>query len=132
MDIKVGKRVNKLKLFILTLIIVLGLVMLTGCSKEIKEGEVYNKEFKEAHTRIAIIPLTTFNGKTTTTVMIPYTYYYPDRYIIYIKKFEDNKWKTADYYVTKEIYETISIGDQFEYVEGRDLIDEPYTREKAQ
>lgn len=30
----------------------------------------------------------------------------------------------------KEIYEAINIGDQFEYVKGRDLTEEPYTRER--
>lgn len=120
-----------MKKIILIVIILLIAVLLVGCSQEISDGEVYNKEFKEAHTQIVMIPTTMYNGKTSTTIMIPYTYYYPDRYIIYIKKFEDNEWKTADYYVTKEIYETINIGDQFEYVEGRDLTDEPYTREKA-
>lgn len=123
---------KKLKIFILIGIMTLGLLVLTGCSQEISDGEVYDKEFKEAHTEVRIIPITMYNGKTTTTTIIPYTYYYPDRYIIYIKKFEDNEWKTADYYVTKEIYETINIGDQFEYVEGRDLADEPYTREKSE
>lgn len=120
-----------MKKIILIVIILLIAILLTGCSQEIRDGEVYNKEFKEAYTQVVMIPMTIYNGKTSTTMIIPYTYYYPDRYIIYIKKFEDNEWKIADYYVTKEIYETINIGDQFEYVEGRDLAEEPYTREKT-
>lgn len=123
---------KKLKIFILIGIMIIGVLLLTGCSQKITDGEVYEKEYKEAHTEIRMIPIVTTNGKTTHTTIIPYTYHYPDRYIVYIKKFEDNEWKTANYYITKEIYESINIGDQFEYVEGRDLTDEPYTREKSE
>ncbi len=123
---------KKLRIIALMCIILLCALLLTGCSQKITDGEVYKKEFKEAHTEIRIMPIVTTNGKTTHTIMMPFTYSYPDRYIVYIKKFEDNEWKTANYYVTKEIYENIKIGDEFKYVEGRDLVDEPYTREKSE
>ena len=118
------------KIIISIFILMLILVTLTGCSSEITEGEVYDKEYKAAHTSVMMIPMTTYNGKTSTVHMIPYIYNYPDRYIIYIKKFEDNEWKEADYYVPKEVYDGINIGDQFVYDEGRDLSEEPYTRER--
>lgn len=115
----------------ISLIIILIIVIsLSGCSVKITEGEVYDKEYKEAHKKVMIIPITTYNGKTSSIHMIPYVYNYPDRYIIRIKKFIDNNWKQAEYYVPKEVYDSINVGDQFEYVEGRDLTEEPYTREK--
>ena len=106
------------------------LFCLTGCSTKITEGEVYEKEYKAAHTEVMIVPITTYNGESSSVHMIPYVYSFPDRYIIKIKKFEDNEWKQADYYVPKDVYDGINVGDQFEYVEGRDLSEEPYTRER--
>lgn len=123
---------NKIKIASLIITLIILLLTLTGCTSKISSGEVYQKEFKEAHNEVRMIPVITSNGKTTYTRMIPYIYHYPDRYIIYIKKFEDNKWKTASYYTTKEVYESINIEDQFEYVEDRDLTEEPYTREKEE
>ena len=120
-----------IKIIILICIVLICALLLTGCSQKITDGEVYQKEFKEAHNEVRIIPVTIYNGKTSSVIMMPYIYHYPDRYIVYIKKFEDNEWKTANYYITKEIYETINIGDQFEYVKGRDLAEEPSTREKS-
>lgn len=122
----------KIKILSLIAILIIGVLILTGCTNKISNGEVYQKEFKEAHNEVKIIPLIRSNGKTTYTTMMPYIYNYPDRYIIYIKKLEDNKWKTASYYTTKEVYESINIGDQFEYVEDRDLTEEPYTRKKEE
>lgn len=119
-----------LMIFCIILIVVVMVIGLSGCSGKITEGEVYDKEYKTAHTAVMMIPMTTYNGKTSTVHMIPYIYNYPDRYIIYIKKFEDNEWKKADYYVPKDVYDGINVGDQFEYVEGRDLSEEPYTRER--
>lgn len=121
---------NKIKRIISIFVLVAILLLTTGCSQKISDGEVYQKEYREAHTEVRMIPVTMYNGKTSTVMIVPYTYYYPDRYIVYIKKFEDNEWKTANYYVTKDIYDNIEIGNQFEYVKGRDLTEEPYTREK--
>lgn len=122
---------KKLLLLLLGIVVMLMILFyLTGCSGKITEGEVYEKEYKTAHTEVMIVPITTYNGKTSSVRMIPYFYSYPDRYIIKIKKFEDNEWKKADYYVPKDVYDEINVGDQFEYAEGRDLTEEPYTRER--
>ena len=118
------------KLLLGIVVILMILFCLTGCSGKITEGEVYEKEYKAAHTEVMIVPITTYNGKTSSVHMIPYFYSYPDRYIIKIKKFVDNKWEQADYYVPKDVYDGINVGDQFEYAEGRDLSEEPYTRER--
>lgn len=113
------------------LICLLLVFSLCGCSNAITEGEVYEKEYREAHTTVMMLPLVISNGKTTTTMMMPYYVHYPDRYVIYIKSYQDEEWKTEDYYVSKEVYDCINIGDMFLYDEKRgDLQDEPYTKER--
>lgn len=105
--------------------------LLCGCGKEITEGEVFAKEYKEARTEVRLMPLVRTNGKTTYTTVIPYTVRYPDRYIIKIKAYQNNEWVTEDFYVSAEVYESINIGDMFEYYKERgDLRDEPYTKER--
>ena len=78
-----------------------------------------------------MLPLVISTGKTTTTTIIPYTIYYPERYAIYIKAFDGEQWITEDFYVVKDVFDQISVGNMFEYDESRgDLTDEPYTKEK--
>ena len=115
------------------LICLLLVVSLCGCSNEITEGEVYEKEYREAHTTVMMLPLVISNGKTTKTTMIPFLVHYPDRYVIFIKAYQDEEWKTEDFYVSKEVYDSIKIGDMFLYDEERgDLQDEPYTKERKE
>ena len=122
-----------MKRIIVSLICILLVVSLCGCSNAITEGEVYKKEYREEHTTVMVLPLVISNGKTTTTTMIPYFVYYPDRYVIFIKAYQDEEWKTEDFYVSKEVYESINIGDMFLYDEERgDLQDEPYTKERKE
>ena len=102
-----------------------------SCGNSITHGEVYKKEYREAFTTIMFMPLTTFNGESTITTMVPYVFYYPERWVIHIREFNGEEWITEDFYVSKEIYGAIEIGDMFEYDEGRgDLQEEPYTKEK--
>lgn len=109
------------------------LFFLCGCSNAITEGEVYEKEYREAHTQVMILPLIISNGKTISTIMVPYFVHYPDRYVIFIKAYQDEEWKTEDFYVSKEVYDSTNIGDMFLYDEERgDLQDEPYTKERKE
>jgi len=119
-----------MKKIICTAICIILIVSLCGCST-ITEGEVYEKEYREAHTQIMMLPLNISNGKTSSTIMVPYFIRYPERYVILIKAYQDEKWVTEDFYVSKEVYDTINIGDMFLYDEDRgDLQDEPYTKER--
>lgn len=120
-----------MKKFVWLLVSVVLLVSLCGCSSVITEGEIYKKEYREEHTTIMVMPLVISNGKTTTTSMIPYVVYYPDRYVVFIKAYQDEEWKTEDFYVSKEVYDTVKVGDMFLFDEDRgDLEDEPYTKER--
>lgn len=120
-----------MKKIICIVICISSVLSLCGCSSAITEGEVYKKEYREAHTSVMMLPLVISNGKTTTTNMIPYFVHYPDRYVVFIKAYQDNEWKTEDFYVSKEVYDTINVGNMFLYDEGRgDLQDEPCTKER--
>lgn len=122
-----------MKKIICALICILLVVSLCGCSNEITEGEVYKKEYREEYTTVMMLPLCISNGKTITTTIIPYVVHYPDRYVIFIKAYQDEEWKTEDFYVSKEVYDSINIGDMFLYDEKRgDLQDEPYTKERKE
>ena len=115
------------------LICILLVISLCGCSNAITEGEVCKKEYREAYTQVMVLPLIMSNGKTTSTIMVPYFVHYPDRYVIFIKAYQDEEWKTEDFYVSKEVYDSIKIGDMFLYDEERgDLQDEPYTKERKE
>lgn len=108
-------------------------LFLSACSPKITSGEVYDKEYREAFVTVSVYPVVTYNGKTSTTTMVPYTVYYPERWVIFIKSFEDGEWITEDFYVSETVYNSISIGDMFECDESRgDLTDEPYTKEKTE
>lgn len=107
------------------------ILTLWGCEDKIAEGEVYEKEYRAAHTDVRMMPVVISNGKTTTTTVIPYVVSYPDRYIIHIKAFNGEEWETEDYYVSKEVYDSVNVGDIFVYdTERGDLQDEPYTKER--
>lgn len=114
-------------------IAILLILFLSACSPKITSGEVYEKQHRNAFTTVSSYPLIISNGKTTTMVMVPYTVYYPERWVVFIKSFEDDEWKTEDFYVSESVYNSIRIGYMFEYDENRgDLTDEPYTKEKAE
>lgn len=120
--------------YIITTIAIL--VFLCSCSSNLTKGEVYKKEFVPAHTSAMVIPFTTVHsaGKTTftTTTMIPIIRHYPDTYEIHIRAWNEEKqeWDTSVYYVNKEIYEILNIGDYFEYNSETCMKEQPYTDEE--
>ena len=101
------------------------LILLTGCSQKITEGEIYEKEFLPEETRTIIIPMIHTNGKSLYTTYVPVTHHYPDRWRISIKSIEkndDGDYDTADYYTTEEVYNSCEVGDMFSYDENRDRL----------
>lgn len=121
-----------MKKICIALLLVL-VLFLSACSPTITSGYVCGKEYREAHTTVSVFPLIVSNGKTMTTIMVPYTAYYPERWVIFIKSFQDGEWLTEDFYVSEAVYNSINIGDMFEYDANRgDLEEEPYIKEKAE
>lgn len=109
------------------------LLFLSGCSSGITSGEVYEKEFEPAHMETEYRTTVIYTGESVSTALIPYTVYYDDQYVLYIKAFDGENWLTEDFYVPKAVYDAVQIGDMFEYDESRgDLTAEPYTCEKLE
>lgn len=114
---------------LLVVILIVMAVILTGCQKSF-EGEVCELELKEAYTTTVILPITIFNGKTNTVIMVPHIRTYPDRYRVKVKTFdvENNKYTYNECYVTKECFEQLKIGDWFVYDKDYCFDSEPYTQ----
>jgi len=115
---------------ILAITIVAAILALIACAPQISEGDVYGKEFKPEHTQFMMMPITINNGKTTTTVMMPYTLHYPDRWVIYIKAYDEEKqeWVYEEFYVSEEVYNSVNIGSYFVFDDGMGTREEPYTK----
>ena len=114
------------------ILLLVSALFLSGCSPKITSGKVYDKEHKDAFVTVAVYPVVTSNRKTTTTMMIPHTVYFPERWIVYVESFENGEKITEDFYVSESVYNSINIGDMFEYDEKRgDLEEEPYRKERA-
>lgn len=119
------------KIRIILAILLIALV-LGGCSQQLSQGEVIKKEFVPAHSETTIIPMATTDGKNVTTIMMPYVYYYADTYKVTIKGYIDSEKQTATYRVTKEVYDSINIGDEFVYNEEFEPDEPEYIREKQE
>lgn len=129
-DKEVAKRMRRTQWLIG---IIVCLMCMTGCSKEITEGEIYDKEFKEETTTVIMTPIVHTNGKTTSTSIIPIVHRYPDRWCIRIRSLERNEdgdYETAEYYTTEEVFNECDIGDIFSYDEDRDYSEEPVEKER--
>lgn len=123
----------QIKKLICTLICGVIITSLCGCSSTITEGEVYAKEHREEYNSVMYLPVVASNGKTATTLLIPYYVHYPERYVIFIRAYQTEEWQTEDFYVSKEVYNAVNIGDMFFFDEERgDLKDEPNTRERKE
>lgn len=104
-------------------VILLMSFFLIGCGKDEflnKEGEVYSKEFRESEVQTEQYYT---NGNLHTSNKT-----YPEAYIIYVRYKEDfgtNEnafYETKAFYVHKDIYEAVKIGDKYLYNEGKDSL----------
>jgi predicted small lipoprotein YifL len=65
------------------------LIALSGCGKSLPpSGIVTAKQFEPAHTYVVMMPMTTSNGKTTTTTFIPVIISEPDRWVLTIEPYD--------------------------------------------
>ena len=114
------------------LVLIFTITFLCSCSNKITQGEVIDKHYSPAYDQTLIIPFSISNGKTSTTVFIPYIYHYSDKYEITIQAWNEknNEMQTASYRVTKDVYENIDIGSEFLYDENMEPKYPEYTRER--
>lgn len=121
-----------MKKFIALVFATLLTIGLTSCSEVITSGEVVDKTFKPAYSQLLFVPMTVSNGKTISTVMMPFTYNYPDTYRITIQKYdkENSEMLEATYRVTKEIYFSVELGTEFVYEDSYEPNAPEYYRER--
>lgn len=123
------KPLTKSVTFILTIILtILLLFSFTGCSKqEPFEGEICKLEYQPAYTTTTLIPIIISNGKTTTTILVPYIFYYPDRWYVQVREYvgEYEEFVYHECWVTEEVFNSLSVGDWFVYNEDYCFPDEP-------
>lgn len=123
--------VRETKRMISVLAATVALFALAGCSQKITSGEVIGKQFTPAHTEVRLTPIVISNGKTTTTSIVPFTYYYPDTYTITISGLDKNgEQQAATYRVTEEVYDAVAVGSEFVYVDDMQPDSPEYTRER--
>lgn len=116
----------KIKNILLLLIL---LIMMAGCGKRITSGEVIGKEFEPAHIEVRMILIVHTNGKTSYTTMMPYTYYYPDTYKVIISGTDQNGQRQTEVFrVTKEVYDSVTIGAEFVYTDEMEPSEPEYER----
>ena len=106
--------------------------ILTGCSKAITEGEVISKEFTPAHTQIMFIPIVHTNGTTSYTTLVPFIYYYNDKWEVTIQQYDDEQKEmlSATYRITEEVFDAVTIGSEFVYSNDMEPLEPEYTRER--
>ena len=91
--------------------------LLVGCDK-ITEGEVYDKQYNAAETKMVMTTIITTDSKgNMSSNLVPMWFYYPEHYDILIKKYnsQTDEYNKATYYVEKDVYEATNIGDWFVY-----------------
>jgi hypothetical protein len=118
--------------YVLVFTILCLLLMVVGCGEKLESGEVYEREFREAYTQMVIIPMIVSTGNSTTTMMIPYFFHYPDRWVIKIRQWDYTKGEyiTATYFVTEEVYDNHDIGDYYNFDPKTATKEEPVVKEK--
>lgn len=110
-------------------------ILLTACGNSLSEGEVYEKEFRPSKITTVMMPLVRYNPgtKTPTTIIVPYTIYYPDRWVIRIRQFDGAEWKYGEWFVSESTYDTVCVGDMFEAIKDRgDKSTEPNTKTRKE
>lgn len=120
----------KIKSIALLLIL---LVIITGCAPKITSGEVIGKEFEPAHVEVRVIPIVYTDGKTSHTTWMPYTYYYPDIFKVIISGTDQNGQRQIEVFrVTKEVYDSVTIGAEFVYTDEMEPSEPEYERKPGE
>lgn len=101
--------------------------LFTSCQK-MKYGNVVEKWYEPECSYVMIRPMTISNGKTTTTMMIPYNIHDNEDYCIKVTGIGvKGDTITRTYYVDKMAFDTLSVGE-FICVDGACDDDENNTK----
>jgi hypothetical protein len=86
----------------------------------LREGYVVGMWHQEASTSTIFIPITTWNGKFATTTHIPHTVHDDEDWVIKISNLH-LKPRTRTLYVSKKMYELITVGSYFSLDDAVDI-----------
>ena len=97
----------------IVIILVMAIFILSGCKKAITSGEVVEKTHRDAYSTVRMQTVHMYKGSS---MQIPITEHHPESWYIKIGGYnEKEEYVYATYSVSKEIYDSIKIGDQFTY-----------------
>lgn len=96
---------------------------LSSCNK-LEEGDVVEKWYEPTHTYVALMPTTISNGKTTSTIMIPYVITDYEDWVVKIKGKYKGEERTETIYVSQKQYECLSVGSHLKLNEDCSTADE--------
>jgi hypothetical protein len=127
-NFKIAQKMNRITKFQFStsaclLAILCCVLCLTSCNK-LEEGDVVEKWYEPTNTYVALMPLVISNGKTTTTMMIPYVITDYEDWCVKIKgKYKDEE-RIETIYVSQKQYECLSIGSHLKFTDDCSMSDE--------
>ena len=88
---------------------------IAACTKGPTAGVVEAKRYEPPSNFIMLMPIVISNGKTTSTIFIPYVFYDDEDFVVTIGgPNSKGEYDTKRYYVDKATYNELSVGDYFE------------------
>lgn len=98
------------------------------------EGKVIHKKHHTERKQLLMIPIVTSDGKSTTTVMTPIWITHPETWSVDVQNWdkEDEEFVEERFYLSKEAFDGIELGDWFKFNSNLHLKDRPEIREKAE
>ncbi len=102
---------NQPKPILIRCVLMLMLIILSSCSSRITEGEIITMAHEPPTSIVSILPMTTIIGKTTIITMIPFVIFDDEDWVIKIEKWVEDRFKTRTLYVSRAVYDSLSVGD---------------------
>lgn len=94
------------------LVMALLIIVLGGCNK-LDSGTVISKRYEPARTYVAWMPLTMSTGKSIMVIMVPYTIYDNEDYVLRIKGKHKGKDIVESVYTSQSCYNKTIVGDHW-------------------
>jgi hypothetical protein len=80
---------------------------------KLDEGRVVGMRYEPANTQVMMMPVVISNGRTTTTMIVPYYIYDDEDWVLTVTgTLENGKQRTEDWYISRSAYESLEIGDE--------------------
>ena len=127
-NFKIEQKMNRIKKLQFStsaclLAILCCVLCLSSCNK-LEEGDVVEKWYEPTRTYVALMPLIISNGKTTTTIMIPYVITDYEDWCVKIKGKYKEEERIETIYVSRKQYERLSIGSHLKLTDDCSMSDD--------